>query len=123
MSRHFFVDSYLQVNSSLLANSQRFSSWFAFSHLIMQVIILWTANTERFCDVRVGLNDTADNLLASIARNEKEVSPSTLFAVASALEGVSNSCVHHQYRVLYQYKNTFIFSGTEPCGPSRMYVK
>lgn len=50
---------------------------------------MWTANTERFCDVAAGLNDTADNLLESIKRNEPEVSSSTLFAVASILEGVS----------------------------------
>ena len=52
------------------------------------MIILWTANTERFCDVSEGLNDTAENLLNSIARNEEEVSPSTIFAVASILEKV-----------------------------------
>ena len=56
-----------------------------------KVIVLWTANTERFCDVVDGLNDTADNLLNSIKKNEAEVSPSTLFAVASILEGVSES--------------------------------
>lgn len=31
-----------------------------------KVIVLWTANTERFCDVTPGLNDTADNLLRAI---------------------------------------------------------
>lgn len=31
-----------------------------------KVIVLWTANTERFCDVVPGLNDTADNLLWAI---------------------------------------------------------
>lgn len=51
-----------------------------------KVIVLWTANTERFCDVRPGLNDTADNLLKSIKNNTSEVSPSTLYAVASILE-------------------------------------
>jgi len=54
-----------------------------------KVIILWTANTERFSDIREGLNDTADNLLRSIKNNEDEVSPSTIFACASILEGVS----------------------------------
>ncbi|GFR65946.1 inositol-3-phosphate synthase [Elysia marginata] len=54
-----------------------------------KVIVLWTANTERFSDVREGLNDTAENLLASIKNNAEEVSPSTLFAVASILEGVT----------------------------------
>ena len=49
--------------------------------------MLWTANTERFCDVRPGLNMTAEELLDSIKREEQEVSPSTMFAVASILEG------------------------------------
>jgi myo-inositol-1-phosphate synthase len=35
-----------------------------------------------------GLNDTASNLLAAIDRNESEISPSTLYAVAAAHEGV-----------------------------------
>ncbi|XP_076369073.1 inositol-3-phosphate synthase 1-A-like [Tachypleus tridentatus] len=52
-----------------------------------KVIVLWTANTERFCDVKPGLNDNADNLLKSIKNNNSEISPSTLFAVASILEG------------------------------------
>lgn len=59
----------------------------------LQVIVLWTANTERFCDVAAGLNDTAQNLLRSIDSNEEEVSPSTIFAVASVLEGVSERCI------------------------------
>ncbi|XP_066992468.2 inositol-3-phosphate synthase isoform X2 [Anabrus simplex] len=52
-----------------------------------KVIVLWTANTERFSNILPGLNDTADNLLSAIKRNASEVSPSTLFAVASILEG------------------------------------
>uniref|UniRef100_A0A8C8YGE5 Inositol-3-phosphate synthase 1 n=1 Tax=Prolemur simus TaxID=1328070 RepID=A0A8C8YGE5_PROSS len=51
-----------------------------------KVIVLWTANTERFCEVVPGLNDTAENLLCTIQLG-LEVSPSTLFAVASILEG------------------------------------
>ena len=58
-----------------------------------KVIVLWTANTERFCEVAEGLNDTPENLMASIKSNEAEVSPSTLFAVASILEGVSDQNV------------------------------
>uniref|UniRef100_A0A1B6FSN0 Inositol-3-phosphate synthase n=1 Tax=Cuerna arida TaxID=1464854 RepID=A0A1B6FSN0_9HEMI len=54
-----------------------------------EVIVLWTANTERFCSVERGLNDTADNLLASIKSDAVEISPSTLFAVASILEGAT----------------------------------
>jgi myo-inositol-1-phosphate synthase len=52
-----------------------------------KVILLWTANTERFASVEEGVNDTAENLLAGIARGEAEVSASTVFAVASILEG------------------------------------
>uniref|UniRef100_A0A668AG32 inositol-3-phosphate synthase n=2 Tax=Myripristis murdjan TaxID=586833 RepID=A0A668AG32_9TELE len=51
-----------------------------------KVIVLWTANTERFCDIIPGVNDTAQNLLAAI-QSGAEVSPSTLFAVASIQEG------------------------------------
>ena len=35
-----------------------------------------------------GLNDTADNFLASIAADEPEVAPSSIYAAASILEGV-----------------------------------
>ncbi|XP_030074263.1 inositol-3-phosphate synthase 1 [Microcaecilia unicolor] len=51
-----------------------------------KVIVLWTANTERFCDIVPGVNDTSENLLKAI-ECDREVSPSTLFAVASILEG------------------------------------
>ena len=40
-------------------------------------------------DVRAGLNETADELLASIRKSDPEVSSSTVFAVASILEGCS----------------------------------
>jgi myo-inositol-1-phosphate synthase len=52
-----------------------------------KVVVIWSANTERFADVVIGLNDTADNVLAAIQRNEAEVSPSSIFAIASILEG------------------------------------
>jgi myo-inositol-1-phosphate synthase len=54
-----------------------------------KVIVLWTANTERFASVEEGVNDTAENILESIKRGEAEVSASTVFAVASILEGCS----------------------------------
>lgn len=52
-----------------------------------KVIVMWTANTERYADVVTGVNDTADNLLRSIEQGHDEVSPSTVFAVACILEG------------------------------------
>lgn len=54
-----------------------------------KVIVLWTANTERFADIIVGVNDTEANLLTSIKKGHSEISPSTMFAVASVLEGCS----------------------------------
>lgn len=53
------------------------------------MIILWTANTERFASIEENVNDTAENLLAAIKAGEDEISPSTIFAVASILEGCS----------------------------------
>ncbi|KAF2396772.1 putative inositol-3-phosphate synthase [Trichodelitschia bisporula] len=52
-----------------------------------KVIVLWTANTERYADIIEGVNDTAENLLQAIKAGHEEVSPSTVFAVASVLEG------------------------------------
>jgi len=51
-----------------------------------KVIVLWTANTERFAELREGLNDTWDNLQAAIKADESEISPSTLMCIASILE-------------------------------------
>lgn len=35
-----------------------------------KVVVLWTANTERYSEVMEGLNDTVDNLMAAIERDE-----------------------------------------------------
>lgn len=51
-----------------------------------KVIVLWTANTERFADIIPGINDTAENLMKSIEAGHEEVSPSTIFSVACILE-------------------------------------
>ncbi|CAI5745273.1 unnamed protein product [Peronospora destructor] len=59
------------------------------SNNLDKVIVLWSANTERFSDIVEGVNDTSANLLESIKAGEEEVSPSTIFAVASILEGCS----------------------------------
>ncbi|CAF2757185.1 unnamed protein product [Rotaria sp. Silwood2] len=59
------------------------------THNLEQVIVLWTANTERYVDVRSGLNQTSDEILQSIAANEEEISPSNIFACAAILENCS----------------------------------
>ncbi|XP_055390356.1 inositol-3-phosphate synthase [Condylostylus longicornis] len=51
-----------------------------------KVIILWTANTERFCDIRNGLNTTSEELFKSLKSNDPEISPSTMFAMAAIAE-------------------------------------
>jgi len=53
------------------------------------VIVMWTANTERFCDITPGVHDTAENVMNAISNDEKEISASTIYAVASILEGCS----------------------------------
>jgi myo-inositol-1-phosphate synthase len=70
-----------------------------------KVVVLWTANTERFTDITSGairqstknsfvtylqlsgVNDTADNILRAIDVGASEIAPSTVFAVAAILEG------------------------------------
>lgn len=61
---------------------------FKADHGLDRVVILWTANTERYAAVAQGLNDTAENLQRSIDADEAEVAPSTLYAVAAVQEGV-----------------------------------
>ena len=53
-----------------------------------KVVVMWTANTERYSEVMTGLNDTEENLRAAIKADESEVSPSTLMALACIDEGV-----------------------------------
>ncbi|KAJ1979599.1 Myo-inositol-1-phosphate synthase [Dimargaris xerosporica] len=52
-----------------------------------KVIVLWTANTERFSSILPGVNDTASNLLKAVKESHAEISPSTIFALASIAEG------------------------------------
>jgi len=52
-----------------------------------KIVVLWTANTERFSDIREGLNLTMKELEESLKSNNSEISPSTIFAMASIVEG------------------------------------
>lgn len=54
---------------------------------VEKVVILWTANTERFSEIREGLNMTMAELETSLNNNESEISPSTIFAMAAIVEG------------------------------------
>ena len=70
-----------------LLNPADISRTFKSSNNLDKVIVLWTANTERYADIISGVNDTADNLLKAIQNGHEEVSPSTIFSVACILEG------------------------------------
>lgn len=91
-----------------------------------KVVVLWTATTERFSSIEEGLNDTADNLLAAIARDEAEVSPSTIFAVACALEktsyinGSPQNCFVPGAMELAQREGTFIGGDDFKSGQTKM---
>lgn len=68
--------------ATLRANIRSFKS----THSLDKVIVLWTANTERFSDLIEGVNDTAANLMRAVHANHDEISPSTMFALAALLE-------------------------------------
>ncbi|MGH0183497.1 UNVERIFIED_CONTAM: hypothetical protein FKN15_027048 [Acipenser sinensis] len=78
-----------------------------------KVVVLWTANTERFCDIIAGVHDTAHNLLKAIEIGA-EVSPSTLFAVASILEG----CAY----INGSPQNTFVPGAVELAVQRRVFI-
>ncbi|CAG2115605.1 unnamed protein product [Medioppia subpectinata] len=59
---------------------------FKCKHNLETIIVLWTANTERFMDLTDGIHDTVDSLIGAIKRNEAEIAPSVLYAVAAILE-------------------------------------
>jgi len=90
------------------------------------VIVLWSANTERFSELRDGVHDTAANVLAAIKRGEAELSPSTLFAVASILEGCpyingspQNTFVPGVFELAHQHK-VFIAGDDFKSGQTKM---
>jgi myo-inositol-1-phosphate synthase len=59
------------------------------------VVVLWTANTERFSEIKPGLNATMSDVQKSLKNNASEISPSTIFAMASIVEGVCGKFVTH----------------------------
>ncbi|RDA93655.1 hypothetical protein CP533_4861 [Ophiocordyceps camponoti-saundersi (nom. inval.)] len=83
------ADNVLEGSAACMAHVERLRGdmrAFKAANGLDKVIVLWTANTERYADVIAGVNDTADNLLAAIEKGHAEVSPSTVFAVACILE-------------------------------------
>ena len=62
---------------------------FKSAHKLDKVIVVWTATTERCVEIVDGINSSAKDLLEAIQNNHSDISPSTIFAVASILEGSS----------------------------------
>ncbi|OBZ84473.1 Inositol-3-phosphate synthase, partial [Choanephora cucurbitarum] len=60
---------------------------FKSAHQLDKIIVLWTANTERFAELIDGVNDTADNFLAAVEASHDEIAPSSIFALACIEEG------------------------------------
>lgn len=99
---NFVAENQLDRADNLLDNHDKLTKWqqvqaimadiedFKQREQLDKVIVLWTANTERFSEILVGCHDTADNLLHCLKTNSNkcaEISPSSLFALASILSG------------------------------------
>lgn len=84
----FGKHSFIPIICHVIPNTHIYYSTFKANNSLDKVIVLWTANTERYADIRTGVNDTAENLLKSIDTSHDEVSPSTIFAVACIKECV-----------------------------------
>lgn len=84
---------------------------FKFKHGLDKVIVLWTASTERFSN---GKWKNADELLQAIRKNDREISPSILFAVAAIktgsifLNGSPQNTISSAILELAKRYNTFV---------------
>ncbi len=54
-----------------------------------KVIVLWTANTERFSEYIAEVHGSEQGILEAIKKSHPEISCSTVFATAAILEGCS----------------------------------
>ena len=61
---------------------------FKAAHCVDTVIVLWTANTERYSLIDESVHGSEAALRAALERNEPELAPSTLFGLACVDEGV-----------------------------------
>ncbi|CAG8535131.1 12508_t:CDS:2, partial [Acaulospora morrowiae] len=59
---------------------------FKIANQLDKVIVVWTANTERYAEIIPGVNDTAENILGAVEQSHPEIAPSTIFALACILE-------------------------------------
>ncbi|KAL1923598.1 uncharacterized protein VTP21DRAFT_8578 [Calcarisporiella thermophila] len=83
-------------------------------HGLDSVIVVWTANTERYADILPNVNDTADNILRAVRESHSEIAPSTIFALACILERVPF--------VNGSPQNTFVPGVVELAERERVYI-
>lgn len=110
------IDTREIANSDHLETIRSHIREFKASNSLDLVVVLWTANTERFAEIIPGQNDTAEALLESIKNgNCSEISPSCMFAVASLLEGCpfingspQNTCVPGVIELASKVENGFL---------------
>ncbi|KAH7420596.1 hypothetical protein KP509_13G013900 [Ceratopteris richardii] len=82
--------------AKIIADIREFKS----KNKVDRVVVLWTANTERYSDIVTGLNDTKENLFKSLEKGESEISPSTIYALA---------CIHEKVPFINgSPQNTFV---------------
>lgn len=80
------VDNFIPgTNEEKLEKVRNHIKEFKKNNNLETVIVVWSASTEKFCEVVEGINDTAENLLHSL--NSRYISPSSLYCIASILEG------------------------------------
>ncbi|KAJ3296953.1 Myo-inositol-1-phosphate synthase [Borealophlyctis nickersoniae] len=87
---------------------------FKAQHGLDRVIVVWTANTERYSSIIPGVNDTADNLLQAVKNGHSEIAPSTVFALACILE--------HTPFVNGSPQNTFVPGAIELASREKVYI-
>lgn len=56
------------------------------THQLSKVIVMWTANTERYTKIDEQVHLRTEDIFKAIEADHSEISPSTLFAIASILE-------------------------------------
>ncbi|KAG1444669.1 hypothetical protein G6F56_010202 [Rhizopus delemar] len=61
---------------------------FKSTHHLDKVIVIWTANTERYADLLEGVNDTAEHFSKAVDDSHQEIAPSSIFALACIESGV-----------------------------------
>jgi len=83
-------------------------------HELDTVIVLWSANTECYVDIKEGVNDSMASLLSLIEKDQDGIAPSTIFAVAS----IQSGCAY----INGSPQNTFVPGVIELAEHEKVYI-